>query len=295
LSNTALIFKTLLYSVCVFIVIAAIGVGILVPTLKPLYDEIVNGEAIERLVALLNDLVSGVTHLNEAVAEIGDIYESVIGVINEHNGEIFFSYGMIIFLAFLAGFFRSSFDVSTSLSVNDYMSSKLRGKLIPGYFLRISQSFVYSVMRTLISGGATVVFIAILSLFIRLMAPYINFLSFTLAIAAGICMFSIKFAVLSEWMPNIICGDKVMTAFKKSVKGSGGFKEKFLSAICLYTVFAVAAFSFTLPTFGVALLILLPAHTCMLRISELVNHYTASGKKFYIDDFTIINPERKTV
>ncbi|MDR3263744.1 MAG: hypothetical protein LBT30_05480 [Clostridiales bacterium] len=291
LSNLGLVFKTFLYSVCILLAAAAIGAGILVPTLKPVYEEIEADGYIDEVSDVTNGLLRD-GNIAKASEEYTDIYNGVVEIIRQHTGKLFFSYGYVVFLMLLVGFFKATFDYASASLLNDYMSSKLRSRLMPKYLLMAGKSYGYAALKVLISGALTAVIFLLLALFVRYTAPFINFFTATFAILISILLLSLKFVLFADWLPNILNGDKVGDALKKSVKDNTRlvFGNKFTTALCFYTVMTICVLTFTLTTFGFILLIIIPISTCLLRIMELTNYYASVGNRFYTDDFTIKNP-----
>ncbi|MDR1940472.1 MAG: hypothetical protein LBQ40_06770 [Clostridiales bacterium] len=290
LSNLGLVFGTFLYGVIVVIVILALGAGILVPTLRPVYNDIESAGYIDEASGIASGLLRGEKSIGDAAEETKTVYQNILDTVGKYGDKLFFSYIIVAVLLFFAGFLKAAFDPVTTAYVGGYMSSKMRGKLASGYFSHPLSSLAYAALKSLISGGLTLLIAVSLLLLFNL---FPNFLTLLAVIVVGIALFSLKFALFAGWSPNIFKGEKTLKALKNSFdpKRGGGFKAKFYSGVCFYSVLTVCVMAFTLTTFGLILFIVLPIYPCMLRIMELVHDYSGAGDKFYIDDFTIVVPK----
>ncbi|MDR3293398.1 MAG: hypothetical protein LBT20_04760 [Clostridiales bacterium] len=286
-SNLNLVFKTLLYSLAAIVIAAAIGAGVLVPTLRPIYDEIMGAGYLDAVGATVEKVLNGSYTVSKAADTIGAMMDEVALIIASHSGKLYLSYVFLGFLLFLIGFLRAFFDIGVASSASGYMSAKMRSKLLPAAFSRMGRSAGYAGLKTLVSGAATILIFLAVGFFIRYTAPFLNIFSAAIGIAMLIGLFSVKFAFLSRWVPRVAEGEKVVVALKQSLKVQG-FSMRFSSALLLYTTIVISVLTLTLPTFGFFLILIFPVGNCMLRVMEMVNYYVENKRKFYTDDFVVI-------
>ncbi|MDR2046308.1 MAG: hypothetical protein LBP79_00115 [Clostridiales bacterium] len=291
LSNLSLVFRTLLYSVCIILAASAIGAGVLIPALRPVYDAIIVEGYTDKLGSLLNGVLSGDIRLAAAVADVSEVAVGIIAVMERFGGTLMFGYIFLGCLAFLSAFFHSTFDLAAARVLNGYMSSKMRGKLLHEYVRHIPEAFGYAALKTVLSWLISAAIFVVIALFIKLTYSLLFVFSLTFAIALCIALFSLKFTLFAEWAPRIIHGGGVLKSFKIS-GGVCAFKKKFLTAVCLYTVLAVCVLTFTLPTFGFIQFFIFPFSVCLSRCAELVNYHIGRNGKFYADDYTVVNAEK---
>jgi hypothetical protein len=208
---------------------------------------------------------------------------------------VVFGYFFVGFLLILIGFFRSTFDIATASVLNGFMSAKMRVGLLPEYFRHIAKSFGYAALKTVLSSLVSACIMLFLGTFVWLTFDKMNFLSVSVALAAYIVLFSLKFTFFADWIPNILEGNGIGESLKRSLSSNGsrnGFKNKFLAALCFYSVLAVCVLAFSIPTFGLILILTFPVYSCFLRSMELVNYYVFKNRKFYSDDYTVVNSDK---
>jgi hypothetical protein len=290
-----LTFKTFLYSACIVVVAAAVGAGVLTPIFRPVGYALTQADLLNEAAAKLNLFLSGGLTISEAAAAFGELVGRFAEVLNQFNGVVVFGYFFVGFLLILIGFLRSTFDIATAAVLNGFMSAKMRGGLLPEYFRHIAKSFGYAALKTALSSIVSACIIAFLAAFVRLTFEAISFFSVSIAIAAYVVLFSLKFTFFADWIPNILEGNRVGAALRRSLKSNGaksGFKNKFLTALCFYGVLAVCVLSFSIPTFGLVPILIFPVYSCFLRSMELVNHYVLKNRKFYSDDYTVVNSDK---
>lgn len=287
LSRPALIFKAMLYGAVVFAVLVAIGSGILIPTLRPLYAEL--SAVFSSIEQGFYDFTSGSATLDKMLLGFREALFDMPAIIGRHGGKLIASYFVVVALIFISGFLKGTFDLALASNIDDYMSSKMKSGFSSKYFSHIAVSLRYAPLRAAIDAVAYALIFLIMYCFVRYTVGFFGFFSITVAAVLGIALLSFKFAVFSEWLPRILKGEKVVSSLKSSVMSikSPGFGKKFFGAACHYTVFVICIFAFTVPTFGFILIAVLPLGVCLLRTMELVGFYGSEGRKFYIDDYNI--------
>jgi hypothetical protein len=295
LSNVNLAFKTFLYSACIVVVVTAIGAGVLTPIFRPVQYAVAEAGLMEEASEKLNLFLSGELTISETVSSFGELAGDFASVLNQLNGIVVFGYFFVGFLLILIGFLRSTFDIATASVLNGFMSAKMRGGLLPEYFRHIAKSFGYAALKTVVSSLFSACIMLILGAFVLLTFEAISFLSVSIAIAGYVVLFSLKFTLFADWIPNILEGNRVGESLRRSVIPNGsrsGFKNKFLTALCFYSVMAVCVLAFSIPTFGLVLVLVFPVYSCFLRSMELVNYYIFKNRKFYSDDYTVVNSDK---
>jgi hypothetical protein len=266
------------------------------PIFRPVYQAVAEADLINEVSRELDLFFSGELTVSEAALSFGASAESFFKILYNFNGIVVFGYIFVGFLFVLIGFFRATFDIAAAAVLNGFMSAKMRVKLLPEYFRHIAKLFGYAAVKIVFSSVVSVLIIVLLTAFVWLTFGALSFISVALAIAAHIALFSLKFALFAEWIPNMLEGDGLRAALKKSLnlknsKGAGGFESKFFTALCFYAVLAVCVLSFSIPTFGLVLILIFPIHSCFLRAMELVNYYVSKSRKFYSDDYTVVNSD----
>jgi hypothetical protein len=290
-----LAFKTFLYSACIVVVALAVGAGVLTPIFRPVQAALAEADLMNEAAAKLNLFLSGELTVSVAAAAFGELAARFAEVLNQFSGIVVFGYFFVGFLLVLVGFFRSTFDVAAASVLNGFMSAKMRVKLLPEYFRHIAKSFGYAALKTVVSSLVSVCIIVLLGAFVWLTFDKISFLSVSAAIAAYVVLFSLKFTFFADWIPNILEGNKVGESLGRSLNPKGqrsGFKNKFLTALCFYSVMAVCVLAFSIPTFGLVPVLVFPVYSCFLRAMELVNYYVFKNRKFYSDDYTVVNLDK---
>lgn len=89
----------------------------------------------------------------------------------------------------------------------------------------------------------------------------------------------------------VIEGEKsFFKAWKKSWKVSQNYNKTFFGTLCvaLFVIYCLSV-AFSIPTFGVATIVLVAMGITFVRILELVCYYGNKKQRYYIDANTIVN------
>lgn len=105
---------------------------------------------------------------------------------------------------------------------------------------------------------------------------------------------SIEFTLLSCFVPHIVLhSDGVNKSFLRGVQVVSHRFWRTLSNVIVFTIFAfVVNYVCAHYTFGVSLLLTLPATVVLLNAIFMVNYYESQGMRYYIDSNSIVNPRK---
>ena len=109
-----------------------------------------------------------------------------------------------------------------------------------------------------------------------------------------VCLQALKMTVISAWMPAMIADKKSAGAGLKNCFADGkGFGQRFAGfLVAVYAIVTVNVMC-ALATFGSALLLTVPFSFIFLLAMQFVNHYQATGRKYFVSLHTIEGPGDK--
>lgn len=291
-SSASLIWKVMLY----FLVIGGIVGGLTYATALPIINVLKN----EGLFSTFGDIFKSFfqeLNLSALFANVRDLAQDFFIVMRDNMGQLLVYIILFVFvLVILGSFLKGLYSVICGGVLYNSMSNNIKQPFVNSIVTNIGKATKLELARLTVSLPFTAL-IAVILYYMALLisvggAMYV--IAPFLIILAFIILISLKTALLCGWMPALFV-IKART-YPALFKGFGvirrRFWETFGTAIAMVlTVTVVNAFAAVF-SFGVGLLITIPASYVLFAIFEMVSFYTARGIRFYTDSETIFEPKK---
>lgn len=283
MSKFSLVYKLMVYCAIVIAFFIGIGVGVIIPLSKPLVSGIVGTGFFEHLSEALNLFLRGDINYSFLLQQLNLDIVSIGNIIAENSGALAGSISIIVVFLVLANMVISFADVPTVDIINNFMTSKSNYGFCSNFLDNIKLSAKYALVRLLVTlvfdVGCTALAIYLSSLIFRFSGLFALFLFVAVSIGIG----AFRQTLTATWLPEIVAGDKkIFYSFKKSsILTFKNFAKIFGNYYIIYLILLSVGILFSLTTFGVGLIFLVPICIVYSRCTELVFYYTLNGLSFY--------------
>ncbi len=235
--------------------------------------------------------------------EIAVIYENGQGIVETvkqifvgKEGIIFETVAVPVLLFVIFNLFANMYELPLCKVLEGRMSSNAKLSLMGNVISLAGKSSLYVLVRLLFTVITDVIFFFImwggyklLTLSsMTLLIPFVLLLLFFTLISLRRCFIVV-------WIENIVIGKmKIFPALAQSAKsGFGHFWSVFSRYFVCWLIVYVFNGLMALLTFGVGLIISIPASVLFLKIFEMTAYYSWNNMRFYLDGNTIIGPKQE--
>lgn len=292
-SNGGIICRVLLFLLCAVAILVGLGALILTPIHRVLVSEgffDMIGDAYYEFLNVIN--------LKQLLVDIGNIVESFFSIIVSHLDYLLpYIIIFIFFVVFVCTLVTRFYSMSTTICVNYYMNSNSKVKFANNIFTSFGRNIKYLLVYAItILPINILIYACIFFMFgmfemngiIFAFAPFLIIFTFTI-------LASLKTTLFGGWLPAIVCGNKgVFASMRKGFAvPKRRFWQTFGNAFALYLTIIFLNFFVGLLTFGVGLILTIPATCVVLCIFGLVSFYMATGQRYYVDSYNVIAPKTK--
>lgn len=298
--NFSVTYKQLLYRLVILIVAVGIGWGVLTPFIK----DFLNSEAFNTLVDgvknFIHSLLSGdVGELASISDKINTAYEQLITLLQTRISEIVLIGLLVLVLMIVEKWFTGLGNYTTAVIVNDKMSLRTSSPFMRTLISHFKEAALYNLMYVPLSVLYDVIVAAALFAVLFFMLKGVGFFLVSIFLFALIMVVAIAFKMTftSDWLPALVRGKmglkrSIAYAFSRKNKQTFNVFSNFVVIIILILAVNLLAFFFT---FGVGLLITLPASYVILISFEMVNYFDREELRYFIDKNTIIKPDKERI
>lgn len=290
LSNVSVVFSDLLFRVVSTIVILCLAATFV----TPLVTEIMNSEQISALFDAVKAVVISFFGLGASMAESSEALAlarvGVLGLLTQYLSQITWVVIGLIVAFVLLKFFNGMANYASGVVVNDYMSSLTKTKYLTAILNNFKQGFLYQLLNAVAKIIWIVVLLILCSLLMRATVGWMGVFALTLNVFLFNCGMGAYYALFSNFLPSVIVDNNgIFTSFKKCF--SIPFKQ-FGELFATYTILNLLLiwfnFSMGVCTMGAGLIFTLPASAVSFSYIKLINYYTVTKRKFYIDKKNIV-------
>ncbi len=176
------------------------------------------------------------------------------------------------------------------------MTTNFDKGLFNSFVSSLPQCLLYTLITSIIIGLIDLGLLALVALTTVQLVKLIGITALPLSLALCIALFSLRMALLCQWMPEICQnnGKKIFSAFKTSLKPT--FKQFSKNYICITVVntLSVVAISTTLvPTAGLVPILLVPTLIVLYQSLYLTLNFSYRKQKYFIDNgVTVYDPNK---
>lgn len=292
ITKFGLVYRIILYVLIVILIITAIGLCFLLPTLNNIKTD-------EYLIDCYNGAVEAVEGFTENEESFKNSFEllrdnvyNAYDYIRENTSTTANLILMILVLFILYRFAITLCYVSISDINKEFMTSNLRysflANFIKNFRLALNFSLGYAAIFIPIDFALSmIVVLIVMGLF-----PVIGIFAFSVAMVAGIYIFALRMTLMSGVLPFMLMEKE--TNFFKALKKSmpmikynfRGFLRNIILALIVYVTLTTSC---AISTAGVIPILSVAMFTIFTRILELCYYFRYKRTKYYIDFNTVVD------
>ncbi|MCD8201170.1 MAG: hypothetical protein LUD47_03780 [Clostridia bacterium] len=297
--NFSTTYKLLLYKVIVWAIFGAISFGVLYPVIHKITDTAAwesLTENIGELVRAMFNFTSEGPNATEVWDTVKTSFNDVWEVVKDMSGQVIASLVGFGIVVLVQRFVQSLGHFAASSVVHDKMEMQAKTPFLAAYTRNLGKAALFSVIYVPIT------FVYDIGCLILLGYVFVEVSSFLLL---RIFMFILLFVILmiirqtftTDWIPCILFGGwKPARAIKPTFSRKGKGTWSVLSGYVVYMLILIAGNVAALfLTFGVGLLITLPASYVILFSFQNVNYCYTNDLSYFLDRDTIVRPEKERV
>jgi hypothetical protein len=270
----------------------AFGSAIVLPALNRVFESTESIEVWETIKDGFLGFMSGDATLDEVYQSIVDGYNKLVSLMQgSHVPATFWTTIVVIYI-------MSCFVVGTSNPIiadiyHNFMSSNMEYGFLSNLIKNLRRSVRYSAGYTLVSVPLDVVIFFATFGIVAVLFPLLSFFSLMVGLFVSIVLVSMKIALFSGVLPEMIVENKTESFFK-AFKASWpvakkNFKDFMYSVSLALFVFYSAIAVTAIITFGISFFVLTSMAICFINVLELTYYYGAKNMRYYTDASTIVN------
>lgn len=301
IDNFSVTYKQLLYK----LVIALITIGLSTAILYPLWRMFTNLPEFKNLIEGVKNFFNNLIEGN--IEELGDInirdkvksaLDSIKALIKSHTTVIALGIAGLILIRLIGMFLSSLGNYAAAAVINDKMALRAQSPFFITLLRNIKDASLYSLMYVPLSFLYDTICVALMYFVVFKLLAFVPILVKIFIFATTIVFaITVKLTFASDWLPALIRGkmkqlDAFAYTFSRKNKKTFNVLSNFV--ILALIIFALNVFALIF-TFGVGVLITVPASYVVLNCFQLVNYYDREELKYFLDKNTIIKPEKEEV
>ncbi len=299
--NFSVIYKQLLYRLVVLTVMTVIGSV----CVYQFIGELINSAELNSLIGGVRDFVSN--FLNGNVSVLSDIsenvkkaFELVIEMLRTKMVRIVLGALFAVIFIIIGKWFTGLGNYSTAILINDKMALRAKSPFLGSLISNLKSAALYNLIYAPLCVLYDLLVAAALAILL-----YFLIVSNVIPIIIGIFIFVLVFVIAvafkmtftCDWLPSLIRGklsqkDAIVYTFSRKNKQTLNVFSNFIVLIIIIMSVNVTA---VLTTFGVGLLLTIPASFVILECYEMVNYFDREELKYFIDKTTIVKPGKEAV
>ncbi len=293
LSKFSLVYKLMLYCAIVVAIFTGIGIGVIVPLTRPLVNGIVETGFFDHLSETISLFFQGDVNYSTALQNLNNDITAIGAVIQNNYAALTGSIILIIVFFVLGGMFIGLADIPTVDILNNFMTSKSRYGFSSNFIDNIKLSVRYNLVKVLVTLVFDVGILALAVYLTTLIFSVNSLFALFLFVFMAVGISSVRQSFTSLWLPAIVADNgKIFASLKYSiVTSTKRFAKFFGTYFIVYLILASVGVLFTLSTFGVGFVFMVPGSMLFTRCLEMVFYYTINGKSFYTSVDKIVRPD----
>lgn len=296
LSRFNLVYKQILYTLVVGLVLSAIAVGLLLPMLSPVFGKINDANFFGLLGKAIGSLFNGDLEAQSAAfLEFRVAYDTLLDIFQTDAGVFFGAFGVILVVFYVFKYFLNVYSFTAADITNNFMNSATTYGVTSNIIANLKVSARYSLLMTLFDLLVMAVNLGIVILFGYVLSRISVLLMLPIVLIVIIVLCAIKNSIFAYWLPILVVDRKnVLPAFREAMKMAFVKKNFFtnLGAYCGYWFLILSTIViFSLLTFGVALLVIPAICLVFSKAYNLVSYYNINALRYYTDKGTVINSD----
>ncbi len=293
-SNFSIIYKLILFLIVLTIVFSILGTACILPLLNGFRKQVGDLGIDDAFLDYFTAISKG-GDVHEAYSTLITTIQGLGSIAIEWNVNLIFAgVFLLIFIFLYAMLYFMSYYTITDILKNK-MSACSKFGFVSNYIVNMKKSFSFAILYGPMS--LVMILIAIIGFFVILLA-FTNFnllLGFTLAFCFLIVLLALRRTLFIYWIPEMVVNEvSAKDAFVKNFEYlKGNFLRIFGAYIFIYIISFIFVILSTLVTMGVCFIIMFAVCWYFMQILDMVEYYHICGLKYYIDEQTVINPNKK--
>ncbi|MGN1104622.1 MAG: hypothetical protein ACI4QI_07085 [Candidatus Coproplasma sp.] len=296
IDNIATTYKVLIYKLIVGVIVAALSLAVILPSLNVVRSTAEYLALSEEIKAFFADVTAlKLTNLETSFVSIKSDLGNFLQVLTA-KGLIAVDAVCAVIIIFIYYFLTAIGDFGLGETLNNRMMLRAHTPYAATLLKDLRRASLYAIIFTPISllfygiGGVIIWAVAFKAL---AFAPLL--VKCFIAAALTIMLFALKFSLTTDWMPHILhtnCTNRQAIAY--CLKPKKGAFLRVLSTLIFMVIFIFVINAICgLFTFGAAMILTIPAGTMLLTCYQFVNYCDNNSLKFFIDDYVIIGPQKE--
>lgn len=293
IDNFSTTYKLLLYKLIVSLITVGLCCAIIIPTLSHITDTSEYLALKDAIIDLWNSLINLDTNmLHGNLLACKEAFDQFLRMLGTKTGDFALCASLLTVVYLINRFLSAIGTYTTGSLINDRMALRTNSAFIYTMTKNLGKSslfgviyvpicFAYDLICVLICWGIVIISPMLIKIF---------------ALSTLVIVFSaLKNTFVCDWLPSIIHGkmtnrEAIVYSLSRTGKNTAYIFSNLLIIQLIIFGINVAAF---LLTFGAGLLITLPASYIVLNCFQFVNYYDGNGIRYFLDENTIIGPERE--
>lgn len=290
ISRFGLVYKIVLYFLIVCLVVAAISIAIIAPSLTEIFGEMGVSECLSHFGAGFDKLFHGNGDFLEEFRIAAECAADLGGVWSEYRSQVILCAVTAVVALFVTVFLLSVSFLPFSDIIANFMSSKSDYGFLSNLVVNAGSAVRYALLYTFTIFVVSLGIFALSMWILVKLVGEIGIFGVTVAYLVLNLLLALRSALIAGWLPAVVvekCG--VAKGFSVGLRAIGKhFPRAFWTFFFLNLIAASVIPLFGLFTFGIGFVIAIPSAYIIYRIAELVLYYDAKGYRYYLDERTVI-------
>jgi hypothetical protein len=296
--NFPVVYKHLLYRLVVALIAFGLYAAVIYPFANAIFSSAEYNALIDGLKEFVKNLINGnASELGSTTEKIKNAFESIVSLISKNSGNIIWGVIGFLIVYMIKKFFMGLGNYATSAVICDKMALRAKSPFIITLVRNLKKATLYNLIYVPLATVYELIVYAGMYLLIFWVFGFVSFwpIKFFFYVAIIIVALSLKMVFTTDWIPALIRGqmsqrDAFVYTFKRTNKHTADILSHYvILSLIIYFVNVVGAIF----TFGAAALITIPASYVLVLCFELVNYYDREELKYFIDNKTIVKPEKE--
>lgn len=290
-------YKFMLFMVIIFAAAAALNFAVIYPIISRLFESTQFTDLVESVKTFFTSFINGnMDGLSGLSAKISENFKEFLSLIAESRSNIIWGVILILFIYLVQSFLLGLGKYATSILINDKMALQARSPFLNSLIKDFGRACKYNAIYVPMSVVYDMLCIFLLYILLFVLLKFIPvLLALFLFFAAIVFAFAVKKSFVAGWLPAMICGKKsCLEAMKYSFTNACDHFWELCSDFVLYILIIVAVtVASAIFTFGVGLLICIPASYIVVLSYKFVNYYDENNLKYFTGPDAIVKPKKE--
>lgn len=292
LANFTKVWRVLLYVLVTGAITIGLAIAVGFPIYKVLLDRGIFVEFSDYYMEFINHL-----DLLGFFTNIGLWMERFVEVIIENISTLWLPItGLVLMFIVIGAILVSVYKFATTSCVNYYMNSSVNHNFGSALVSHFTKNIGFQILNLIIllPINLGIAYLVIMSLNMLTNANLMFWAPFV-AMAIFVVLNALKVTIFGGWIPAMIVKNKnVFSGLKECFRVMGRrFIYTFGSALAMILTLVFVNIFGGICTFGVGLIITIPATLVAIQIFNMVAYYTAIGQRYYVDATNVCAPKRQ--